>query len=148
MTEKEKKLAELVEKLVESMPYASLYRNLSKYAVKTTSEYGFVDDAIEFIKNNEDLKISDLEIYIMKHGTEITGKEKKLLRLVRAIPDSYDNLEMAAFHMAEKYNALDEIILFIEEHPTLTSSDLVLFMSEIGSNIPEPFERIKYSFEQ
>ena len=75
-------------------------------------------------------------------------KKNKLKDLINKIPHAYDTLSDSAYEIAEKYNKVDATIEFIETHPKLTPSDLVIFLTKINPNIPEPFEPLKYSFEE
>lgn len=57
---------------------------------------------------------------------EDAKKAKELIELVKALPQSYDNLVFCSYLWARKYNRYDETIEFLKSGER-TCSDVVLF---------------------
>ena len=57
------------------------------------------------------------------------GNEEKLIELLKAIPDTYDDLVIGINIIAKKNNKYDEIIKYIEENKPL-SSDLIRYLDD------------------
>jgi hypothetical protein len=73
-------------------------------------------------------------------------KDRGFAELLMNINGSYDDIVTGAFSMAIKYpDYKEKVTEFIEAHPELTSSDLVLFETETFRGFKR---KAKYSFEK
>ena len=73
-------------------------------------------------------------------------KDKEFAELLIGIDKSYDDIVTGAFAMTRKYpDYKEKVTEFIQSHPTLISSDLVLFETETFLGFKR---KSKYSFEE
>ena len=83
------------------------------------------------MKNKETKKIPLLE----------QEEFQELLKWVRTIPDTYVDLEIGTCIKAKKLGKAQEIIDYIRENSP-SSSELLLFCSDLDPDCPKPFEDI------
>ena len=88
------------------------------------------NDYKEYVRSIEPNGTATIEkIETIVDMSKDNGNEEKLIELLKAIPDTYDDLVIGINIIAKKNNKYDEIIKYIEENKPL-SSDLIRYLDD------------------